>query len=137
VSLDTEAGPLTIVRVGSADYDAVIAILSEAADWLSARGNLQWKHWHTEVGERMVRDRLEHHEVYLFQRDNIPVGTLTIQWSDPEVWGERASSIIAPATFTASRSLAAWAACESASGCCNGRWRRSRHGDGNLRTWTR
>jgi ribosomal protein S18 acetylase RimI-like enzyme len=89
VSLDTEAGLLTIVRAGSADYDAVIAILREAADWLSARGNQQWKHWHLEAGERILRDRLEHQEVYVFQRYYVPVGTLTIQWADPEVWGER------------------------------------------------
>lgn len=30
-TLDTEAGPLAIVRAGAADYDAVIAILREAA----------------------------------------------------------------------------------------------------------
>lgn len=37
----------------------------------------------------MLRDRLEQHKVYLFQLDSAPVGTLTIQWSDPEVWDER------------------------------------------------
>jgi ribosomal protein S18 acetylase RimI-like enzyme len=42
-----------------------------------------------EVGEQLLRERLEHSEVYLFNRDNLPVATLTIQWSDPEVWGER------------------------------------------------
>src|SRR6266851_2152453 len=88
-SLDTEAGRLAIARAGAADYDRVMAILHEAADWLSARGNPQWKHWHMEVGERMLRDRIEHHEVYLARRDGVPVGTLTIQWSDPEQWGER------------------------------------------------
>jgi ribosomal protein S18 acetylase RimI-like enzyme len=86
MSLDTEAGPLKVARASTADYDAVIAILREAADWLSASGNPQWKHWHTEVGERMLRDRIEHHEVYLAQRDGRPVGTVTIQWS--EQWGE-------------------------------------------------
>jgi hypothetical protein len=54
MSLDTEAGLLTISRAGLADYDAVIAIMREAADWLSARGNPQWKHWHMEVGERLL-----------------------------------------------------------------------------------
>jgi len=89
LSLDTKAGPLTIVRAESADHDAVITILREAADWLSARGNTQWKHWHMDVGERMLRDRLEHHEVYLVSRGAVPVGTLTIQWSDFETWGKR------------------------------------------------
>ncbi|MFZ0887241.1 MAG: GNAT family N-acetyltransferase [Candidatus Binataceae bacterium] len=65
-----------------------MAILRQATDWLSAHGNPQWRHWHMPVGERILRERLERHEVYLFQRDNSPVGTLTIQWSDPDVWGE-------------------------------------------------
>lgn len=78
-----------IARARSADYDAIMAILREAADWLSARGIPQWKHWHAEVGERLLRDRIEHHDVYLARRDRVPVATLTIQWSDPEQWGER------------------------------------------------
>lgn len=85
----TEAGDLTVARAGTADYKAVMTILREATDWLSARGNPQWRHWHMPVGERILHERLEHHEVYLFRRDNSPIGTLTIQWSDPEVWGER------------------------------------------------
>ena len=87
--IDTDAGRLTLVRAGITDYDAVMTILREAADWLSARGIHQWYHWHMDVGEQILRDRIEHHEVYLFRRDNSPIGTLTIQWSDPDVWGER------------------------------------------------
>jgi ribosomal protein S18 acetylase RimI-like enzyme len=88
-SLVTDAGVLTITRAAFSDYGAVMAILREAADWLSARGNPQWLHWQMEVGERMLRDRIEHHEVYLFRLGTAPVGTLTIQWSDPDVWEER------------------------------------------------
>jgi ribosomal protein S18 acetylase RimI-like enzyme len=89
MSLDSDAGRLTVVRAAITDYDTVMAILREAADWLSARGIHQWYHWYMKAGEQMLRERLEHHEVYLFQRDRSPVGTITIQWSDPEVWGER------------------------------------------------
>ena len=39
--------------------------------------------------EDLLRERLEYHEVYLFFLDNTTVGTLTIKWSDPDVWGER------------------------------------------------
>lgn len=87
--LDADACRLTIVRAASADYNDVMAILREAADWLSARGIHQWYHWYMDAGEWVLRERLEHHEVYMFRRENSPVGTLTIQWSDPEVWGER------------------------------------------------
>jgi len=41
-----------------------------------------------DFGENILRQRLEHDEVYLFLLDNVPVGTLTIQWSDPDVWGD-------------------------------------------------
>ncbi|MGO9449561.1 MAG: GNAT family N-acetyltransferase [Candidatus Binataceae bacterium] len=89
MSLDTDAGVLTIVRAAITDYDTVMAILREAADWLSARGISQWEHWYMDSGKRILRERLENHDVYLFRRDDFPIGTLTIQWSDPEVWGER------------------------------------------------
>jgi ribosomal protein S18 acetylase RimI-like enzyme len=87
--LDTEVGHLTITRAGAGDFDTVMGILREAADSLTARGNPQWQHWYMDFGERILRERLEHHEVYLFSLDGAPVGTLSIQWSDPEVWGER------------------------------------------------
>jgi 2'-5' RNA ligase len=87
--LDTEAGLLTLTRAGALDFDAVMAILREAADWLTAHGIPQWKHWHTKIGERLLRDRIENHEVYLARRAALPVATVTIQWEDTEFWGER------------------------------------------------
>src|ERR1700691_1716008 len=87
--LETDAGELAIARAGAADYDAVMAILREAADWISARGNPPWNHWYMDAGERILRDRLAHHEVYLASRDGLAVGTVTIQWNDAETWGER------------------------------------------------
>src|SRR5580704_2617854 len=89
MTLKTRAGHLTIARAGVTDYDAVMAILREAADWISARGNPPWNHWYMDAGERILRDRLAHHEVYLARRDDVPVGTVTIQWNDAETWGER------------------------------------------------
>ena len=87
-NLDTEVGALIVTHARAADFDPVMAILREAADWLAARGNPQWHHWHMDFGENILRQRLEHDEVYLFRREKVPVGTLTIQWSDPDVWGE-------------------------------------------------
>jgi acetyltransferase (GNAT) family protein len=93
VSVHTEAGLLTIARAGTPDFDAVIAILREAADWLLASGNPQWdsgwKHWHDDIGERVLRYSIEHHEVYLACRDGAPVATLRLHWEDAETWGER------------------------------------------------
>lgn len=89
VSLSTEAGLLTIERAEAADYDAVMEILRKAADWISACGNPLWSHWYMDTGERILQDHLAHHEVYLARRDDVPVGTVTIQWNDAETWGER------------------------------------------------
>ncbi|HKN00745.1 MAG TPA: GNAT family N-acetyltransferase [Candidatus Binataceae bacterium] len=89
MNIDTDTGVLTIVRAAITDSDPVMALLREAADWLSARGISQWEHWYMDGGKRLLRERLENHEVYLFERNDAPVGTLTIQWSDPEVWGDR------------------------------------------------
>jgi ribosomal protein S18 acetylase RimI-like enzyme len=85
----TEAGTLEIARASRADYDAVMAILREAADWISARGKPPWNHWYMDAGERILRDRLAHHDVYLARRGYVPIGTMTIQWNDAETWGER------------------------------------------------
>lgn len=87
--VDTEAGRLEVARAGLADFDAVIAILREAADWISVGGAPPWNHWYADVGERILRERIERHEVYLASRDAVPVATLTIQWDDPETWGDR------------------------------------------------
>jgi len=35
-----------------------VTILREATDWLSARGVQQWKHWHSEIGERVCGELL-------------------------------------------------------------------------------
>jgi ribosomal protein S18 acetylase RimI-like enzyme len=88
-TISSAAGELRITPATIADYDTVMRILREAADWLTSRGNPQWEHWHMDFGERMLRERLRHHKVYLARRDAVPIGTVTIQWSDPEQWGER------------------------------------------------
>jgi ribosomal protein S18 acetylase RimI-like enzyme len=87
-TLDTAVGRLQIARAGADDYDAVMAILREAADWISARGNPPWNHWYADVGGQILRERIERHEVYLASRNAVPVATLTIQWHDRETWGE-------------------------------------------------
>lgn len=38
MTLDSKAGELTAERATGVDYEAVMAILREAADWLSAYG---------------------------------------------------------------------------------------------------
>jgi ribosomal protein S18 acetylase RimI-like enzyme len=94
-TVQTKAGALHIRRAAITDYDIVIGILREAAAWLSSRGNPQWMHWYHEYGERILRENLKLHEVYLALHEIEPVATMTVQWSDEMVWGAKGNDGLA------------------------------------------
>lgn len=80
---------VTIERAALDDADIVLDILEEAAWWLLSRGIQQW------VPEQFKREPLLAHitagEVYLVWRNGAALGTLTLQWADPRIWGEQAA----------------------------------------------
>jgi protein-tyrosine phosphatase len=78
----------TLARANEADAATLVALYDEAGTWLMARGLHQWQPgWYTTA---MALDSLRAgHEVYLVRRAGEPVGKLTLQWDDPEMWGER------------------------------------------------
>jgi ribosomal protein S18 acetylase RimI-like enzyme len=77
-------------RATAADFDAVFAIMIEAATWLQSRGISQWSFFLTEPGKDFVRNRILTAEAYLvFDRNDRPVATFTLQWKDEEIWGAR------------------------------------------------
>ncbi len=94
-TISSAAGELRITRATMADYDAVMRILREAADWLTSRGNPQWEHWYLEVGESILRQQIEEHEVYLAALDTRSITTVTVQWSDTMVWGAKGADGLA------------------------------------------
>ena len=52
-------------RATAADFDAVFAIMIEAATWLQSRGISQWSFFLTEPGKDFVRNRILIAEAYL------------------------------------------------------------------------
>ena len=81
-------GRYRLRRATEADAATLVALYDEASAWLTARGLRQWPPgWYTR--EMALADLRAGREVYLLLRAEEPVGKLTLQWSDPEMWGER------------------------------------------------
>lgn len=69
----------------------VVSIFEEAGRWLQGRGIDQWP---AEVSDRMrayLAEVIGRGEIYLARLEGQPVGTITLQWSDPRIWGEQPS----------------------------------------------
>jgi GNAT superfamily N-acetyltransferase len=85
----SEQSDISIERATPDDVDIVLDILEEAARWLLARSIEQW------VPEQFKREpllaRIAAGEVYLAWRNGTALGTLTLQWADPRIWGEQAA----------------------------------------------
>lgn len=79
-------GGIEAVQARNPDLDAILSILEEAARWLASRGIEQWGPG-TFSRERLG-DRIERGEMYLFRLNGRPVGTMALQWSDEETWGD-------------------------------------------------
>jgi ribosomal protein S18 acetylase RimI-like enzyme len=77
---------LTIVPASAEETHAVIAILSEAARWLGSRG---LPSWNPDTLPVVMSAAVSRGEVYLARIDDRPVGTISVQWSDPTMWGEQ------------------------------------------------
>jgi GNAT superfamily N-acetyltransferase len=79
------------VKVSSAEpqgIDTVLGILDEAARWLQENGIPGlWKPG--SFSRQGFLDHISRGEVYIGWVDGDPVGTLTLQWSDPVFWGDR------------------------------------------------
>lgn len=71
------------------DVDEVIAIVCEVATWLHSKGIDQW--WPTDRFERKQPwvERASRGELFLACLSDAPVATLTLQWEDKLMWGER------------------------------------------------
>jgi len=74
-----------VVRAQPADVEEVRTILEGARQWLLSKGINQWIY---PFAKTWLARRIEEHEVYLASWSGVFIGTLTIQWSDREIWGE-------------------------------------------------
>ena len=90
VKITTSQGELRVNRVTAADFDAVYAIVAEAAAWLQSRDISQWSWFLTDPGKDLIRHRIETAETYLVLDPRAqPVATFTVQWDDEMIWGPR------------------------------------------------
>src|SRR5260370_39399149 len=78
---------IIIVRATVADATTMLALHEEAARWLVARGIQQWLPGDFAV-EPLVA-QIGRGEAYLARIGGEPVGTFTLQWADPRLWGEQ------------------------------------------------
>jgi GNAT superfamily N-acetyltransferase len=84
-----ETNRLIFRRAVSDDFEALHSIMLDAARWLVSRGIDQWTWVEKPEGMRFLRQRLENAEVYLAYLKEEPVATVSVQWDDREIWGER------------------------------------------------
>ena len=80
------SGGIEAVRARPSDLGAVLSILEEAARWLASRGIRQWGPGTHSRG--LLASRIGRGEVYLFVLGGRAVGTMVLQWSDEEAWGD-------------------------------------------------
>ena len=77
---------LEVREARSADLDAVVSMLEEAARWMVRRGIEGW------TPDGFSRERIavliEGGEMYLAVIGGKPAGTFALQWSDRETWGD-------------------------------------------------
>jgi ribosomal protein S18 acetylase RimI-like enzyme len=84
-----ETNRLIFRRAAPEDFEVLHAIMLDAARWLASRGIDQWSWVERPIGVRYLRERLENAEVYLAFINDEPVATVSVQWEDGEIWGER------------------------------------------------
>jgi GNAT superfamily N-acetyltransferase len=75
-----------VERASAEELNEVVAVLSEAAAWLGARGIEQWP---DPYPPDWVEPSIRRGETYLARRDGEVVGTITLRWDDPAFWGDQ------------------------------------------------
>lgn len=78
-----------IRRASLADVPEVIDVLAEASAWLRSIGIQQWP---GRFPEELISATAEAGELYVAVEGTSAVGTITLQWSDPMFWGDRADA---------------------------------------------
>ena len=76
-----------IIRAQQGDLDRVLEILEEASRWLSSKGlETQWRL--SPAFRETIKNNIECGHVYVVKDVEETVGTITLQWSDKEFWGD-------------------------------------------------
>lgn len=78
-------GEFTVVEATDSDIDALLSLRDDAARWLLARGIDQWQ-----PGEIPYSwERGDEYFVFVLWHGEDRVGTVTILWDDPVIWGDQ------------------------------------------------
>ena len=84
----TILGEISLRRASLDDADLVQKIMLDAAQIPLTRGLDMWGWVSTPTGEEIIRRRITQDEVYIGELNDQPIATLTVQWSDPQTWGD-------------------------------------------------
>lgn len=81
----TDWGKFRVVEATDSDTNALLSLRDDAARWLLARGIDQWR-----PGESPYSwERGDEYFVFVLWHGEDRVGTVTILWDDPVIWGEQ------------------------------------------------
>jgi protein-tyrosine phosphatase len=90
VTIASPLGPLVVTQATVAEARAVRALRDELANWMLRRGIRQWSPG--EMPEEWIEVCIAFGAVYLVAHDDRLVGSVTVVWDDPLIWGERPES---------------------------------------------
>jgi hypothetical protein len=74
---------------GPDEVDAAGGVLAEVTAWLGSKGIVQWP---ARFSTEFLLGCAERGELYVVVAGGDIVGTVTLQWSDPTFWGDRADA---------------------------------------------
>jgi ribosomal protein S18 acetylase RimI-like enzyme len=90
LKIATAHGELQVNRATAADFDAVYALMLEAAMWLQSRSIPRWTFFFSQRSKDFIRNRILTAETYLvLDPAEQPIATFTMYWKDEEAWGVR------------------------------------------------
>ena len=87
MKLDSSLGALAVARATLVDAPVVGSLRDELASWMLERGIRQWSPGELPVD--WIEVCIEFGEVYLVSRAEQLVGSVTVVWDDPLIWGEQ------------------------------------------------
>jgi len=83
----TAFGEIEVRQAQPADFEAVMAILEEASQWLLSKSIHQWPAG--AFPKTYVANAIERGEFYLARQNGQAAGTIKLQWSDKLIWGDQ------------------------------------------------
>ncbi len=90
MKLASPIGELVVTRATASDAPAVRALRDELASWMLQRGIRQWSPG--DLSAKWIEVCISFGVVSLVSHDDRLVGSVTVVWDDPLIWGEQSES---------------------------------------------